>query len=252
MIPQQAFGNILLMSVLLQLMIDFVRAITSLVKPGGLKAVVAENLLLKQQLLLLNRPRKRGPNLSGLRRFILAALCQFIPRRRITRVAVALRPSTLLGLHRWFRNSKYRRLFSSKPRKKPGPKGPDPELVEVVLEFKRRNPRCGCRRIAQQIASIFGIDLDKDEVRRILAAHYQPTSGSDSPSWLTFLGHCQDSLWSLDSFQAESIILQTHWIMEVMDQYSRRIIGFAVQPIAVDGQSLCRMFNQIIAGTDLP
>lgn len=37
-----------------------------------------------------------------------------------------------------------------------------------------------------------------------------------------------------------------------MDQYSRRIIGFAVQPIAVDGPSLCRMFNQIIAGIPLP
>ena len=37
-----------------------------------------------------------------------------------------------------------------------------------------------------------------------------------------------------------------------MDQYSRRIIGFGVQAVAVDGVALCRMFNQAIAGQPLP
>jgi transposase InsO family protein len=36
--------------------------------------------------------------------------------------------------------------------------------------------------------------------------------------------------------------------MVVMDQFTRRIIGFAVQPGVVDGPGLCRMFNQVIAG----
>ena len=31
--------------------------------------------------------------------------------------------------------------------------------------------------------------------------------------------------------------------MVVMDQYSRRIIGFGVRPTNVDGPALCRMFN---------
>jgi transposase InsO family protein len=37
-----------------------------------------------------------------------------------------------------------------------------------------------------------------------------------------------------------------------MDQYSRRIIGFGVQALAVDGEALCRMFNQAIFGQALP
>lgn len=37
--------------------------------------------------------------------------------------------------------------------------------------------------------------------------------------------------------------------MVVMDQFTRRIIGFASQPGVVDGSALCRMFNQVIAGT---
>ena len=31
--------------------------------------------------------------------------------------------------------------------------------------------------------------------------------------------------------------------------FTRRIIGFAVQPGVVDGPALCCMFNQVIAGT---
>lgn len=47
---------------------------------------------------------------------------------------------------------KYRWLFLSKRWRRPGPKGPGPELINAIVEMKRRNPRFGCRRIAQQIA----------------------------------------------------------------------------------------------------
>jgi len=72
-------------------------------------------------------------------------------------------------------NRKYRLLFSSSSRRrKPGPKGPSAELIAVIVEMKRRNPRFGCVRIAQQIIHVFGITIDKDIVRRVLAKHYRP------------------------------------------------------------------------------
>jgi hypothetical protein len=45
-----------------------------------------------------------------------------------------------------------------------------------------------------------GIDVDKDIVRRVLA-HYRPEAGTDGPSWLSFIGHMKDSLWSVDLFR---------------------------------------------------
>jgi putative transposase len=98
------------------------------------------------------------------------------------------------------------------------------------------------------LAKTFGIDLDKDMVRRVLAAHYRPDRNDNGPSWLTFLAHSNDSLWSLDLFRTESILLRSHWVLVVMDQFTRQIIGFGVQVIAVDGLGLCHMFNQAIAG----
>ncbi len=61
-----------------------------------------------------------------------------------------------------------------------------------------------------------------------------------------------DSLWSIDLFRCESIILKSHWVLVVMDQFTRRIIGFGVQAGTVDGPSLCRMFNSAICGAGPP
>ena len=99
--------------------------------------------------------------------------------------------STLLRLHQALKNRKYRLLFSPKLREKPGPKGPSDEVIAAVVEMKQRNPTWGCPRIAQQIALAFGIPMNKDVVRRILAARYRPEPDS-GPSWLTFLGHAKE------------------------------------------------------------
>jgi transposase InsO family protein len=123
--------------------------------------------------------------------------------------------------------------------------------------MKRSNPRFGCPRIAQQINLAFGLDINKDVVRRILANHYRPDPGEYGPSWLTTLGHAKDSLWSIDLFRCESIgpafrLLKTNWVMVVMDQYTRRIIGFAVHRGTLDGAIICKMFNDAASGSNWP
>ena len=40
--------------------------------------------------------------------------------------------------------------------------------------------------------------------------------------------------------------------MVVMDQFTRRIIGFAVHAAVLDGPTVCRMFNSIIGGSKSP
>jgi putative transposase len=116
--------------------------------------------------------------------------------------------------------------------------------VAAVVDMKRRNPSWGCPRIAEQIALAFGISINKDVVRRIFAARYSAAPGSERPSWLAVLGHAKDSLWSLDLFRCESVVLRTHWVLVLMDQWTRRIVGFGVHPGVVDGVDLCRMFNR--------
>ena len=154
----------------------------------------------------------------------------------------------LFKFHKALVDRTYRLLFSSSGhRRKPGPKGPSAQLTAAMVEMKRRNPKSGCMRIAQQIANAFGVEIDKDVVRRVLAKHYRPDSGTDGPSWLSLIAQLKDSLWSID-LRCESILLRRHWILVVMDVFTRRVIGFGVEPAHIDGVSICRMFNRATAG----
>ena len=61
-------------------------------------------------------------------------------------------------------------------------------------------------KIALQISHTFGLDRDKDVVRRVLATHYRADgSGSSGPSWLSLIAQSKDSLWSVDLFRCESM-----------------------------------------------
>jgi putative transposase len=70
----------------------------------------------------------------------------------------------------------------------------------AIVEMKRRIPRFGCPRIAQQINLSFGLDLDKDTVQCVLAVHYKSDPGNRGPSWLTIIGPA-------------SRLLKSHWVM---------------------------------------
>jgi putative transposase len=122
---------------------------------------VAESVLLKHQLLVSRRARRRAPNLSSFDRFVFGLGSLFVPENRIPKLAVILKPRTLLRFHEALKKRKYRWLFSSGGHQRPGPKGPSQQLIDAIVEFKRRNPRIGCPRIAQEIARTFGIDIDK-------------------------------------------------------------------------------------------
>src|SRR5215831_20284127 len=126
--------------------------------PGGVRAVIAENLMLKQQLIVLRRGRRRAPSLTLSDRLLCGFGSLFLSPGRIRKVAIALRPSTLLAFHQALVRRKYCRLFSSSHcPKKPGPKGPSEPLIQAIVELKSRNPRFGCPRIARIILQTFGI-----------------------------------------------------------------------------------------------
>ena len=238
---------------LLILAIHLVVTVAKLLRSGGVRALAAESLLLKHQLLISNRSRHRAPNLTALDRLVLGLTTLFLKPGRIPKLSVVLSPATLFKFHKVLVDRKYRLLFSaSSPPRKPGPKGPSQALVAAIVEMKRRNPKFGYLRIAQQISHVFGVNLDKDSLRRVLEKHYRTSPSSDGPSWLSFIAQCKDSLWSMDLFRCESILLQSHWVMIVMDVFTRRLVGVGVASAPIDGMSVCRMFNHAVAAQPLP
>jgi putative transposase len=228
-------------------------AIARLRGPDGVRAVIAEHLLLKDQLMVLRRDRQRAPNLTHRDQLLCGFGSLFLRATRIPKVAIAFRPSTLLAFHQALVRRKYRLLFSARQRqKKPGPKGPNEALIRAIVELKSRNPRFGCPRIARIVAQTFGIDIDNNVVQRVLAKHYRPTPGGTGPSRLSFIGHATDSLWSVDLFHCESVVFRTYWVLVVMDQFTRRLVGVGVHCGSVTGADVCRMFNNAVHGQSVP
>jgi len=105
------------------LLVHLLTTVTKLLGPGGTKAVIAENLLLKQQLLVVTRSRRRAPNLSTPDQLLLGFSSLFLRPGRLTKVAVSIRPSTLLKFHQYFVRSKYRMLLSPKTKNETWSKG---------------------------------------------------------------------------------------------------------------------------------
>src|SRR5262249_24191790 len=92
---------------ILTLLLHTIVTIIRLAQPGGLRAVVAESVLMRHQVLILNRGRKRAPNLRSSDR-ITAGLCTLLMRpARVLRSAIVLKTSTLLHFHKVLIKQKY-------------------------------------------------------------------------------------------------------------------------------------------------
>ena len=83
------------MNGLLVLLVHLVAVPARLAGLGGVRELVAENLLMKRQLLMLSRSRRRAPNPTSVARFVLG-FCTLLVRPTIT----AYSPPTARIVHR--------------------------------------------------------------------------------------------------------------------------------------------------------
>ena len=77
---------------LLILAVHVLATIAKLMRPGGVRAVVAEFVMLKHQLVISRRARRRAPNLNSFDRFVFGLGSLFVPASRLPKLAVILKP----------------------------------------------------------------------------------------------------------------------------------------------------------------
>jgi putative transposase len=156
---------------------------------------------MKQQLIVLNRHRKRAPSLVTSDRLLFGLLAVLISERRLQKVAVIFKPATVLAFHKALLKRKYSRLYSNKTKRIPGRKPQDQALFDLVIEMKSRNPSFGYGRISMQIFEASSISISRFAVGRILRKNKHNLPSGDGPSWLTSFGHFKASLWSRGAVQ---------------------------------------------------
>ena len=131
-----------------ELLIHLIITLVRLMKPGGVKLVVADTLAIKHQLIVTNRRKKRSPKLKSSDRFVFGFLAIFIGENRLNKISVIFKPATILRFHKALVNKKYSCLYSNKIIRKPGRKCPDQALINIVTEMKEHNPSFGYLRIS--------------------------------------------------------------------------------------------------------
>ena len=92
------------MRIALILFLHLVVTMAKLMGPGGARGLLAETLAVKHQLIILNRSRKRAPNLTTWDRVFLGLLSLLVRPGRIGKIAVVVSTATLFKFHDTLKN----------------------------------------------------------------------------------------------------------------------------------------------------
>src|SRR5271170_6197823 len=98
------------MSLLFSLIAHLLVTLAKLARPGGLGAVAAESLAVKHQLLIMKRAQLRAPKLTPWDRLVPGVSAFLVSPKRLSKMAVILKPATLLYFHRALVKRKYHLL----------------------------------------------------------------------------------------------------------------------------------------------
>jgi hypothetical protein len=131
------------MKLLFPLLGHLLVTLARLTSPGGVRAVVAQSLAVKHQLLIMKRSQRRAPDLTALDRLMLGFYTLLVSPKRVRKMAVITKPSTLLRLHRVLVKHKYHLLYGSQRTRRPGPKGRSSELIAAVHRDEKAQPTNG-------------------------------------------------------------------------------------------------------------
>ena len=179
--------------------------------------LVAENLALRQQLLVLRRGRPR-PSLRNGDRLFWLALRRVWPDWRSSLLLV--QPETVI---RWHRRA-WRRWWTWKSRKKGGRPSIAAEVFALIRRMASENRTWGAPRIRDELALLGHV------VAASTVASYMPRPQRRPPSqtWRTFLANHMDVTAACDFFVVPTITFRLLFVFVVLSHDRRRILHFNV------------------------
>ena len=189
---------------------------------------IAEILILRHQLAVLQRRQPRRPNLNWADRALLATLLGVIPKARRRGLRLLVTPDTIL---RWHRDIVRRRAAKS-VRGKTGRPVTRRNIRALVLRLARENPEWGYRRIHGELAGL-GLKVAASTVWEILKkAGIDPAPRRSGPAWSQFLRSQAEAILACDFFTADLLDGTQAYVLAVIEHASRRIriLGVTLHP----------------------
>jgi transposase InsO family protein len=189
-----------------------------------------EILALRHQLLVLQRQVGK-PAFTDTDRLILAGLLHHLPREKLRRLVLLVRPDTIVRWHRDLLTRRHAATCAPKRRGRP----PTIRSIRVlVLRLARENSSWGYRRIHGELAAL-GIKVAASTVWEILKEHgIPPVPERQGTTWAAFLRGQADALLACDCFETRTLTGARLYVFAVIEHATRRIriLGVTAHPTA--------------------
>ena len=182
-----------------------------------------ENLLLRQQLIVLRRQRPRRVRMLNIDRLLFVWLYRLYPS--LLDAIVIVQPETVIGWHR----RGFRAYWRWKSRNVGGRPRIDAELRALIRRMNRENPLWGAPRIHGELLML-GIEVAESTVSRYMVRRRRPPS----QGWKTFLRNHVAGIASLDLFVVRTISFKLLYGLVILRHTRRQLVTIAVTADATD------------------
>jgi putative transposase len=185
------------------------------------RELIAENMFLRQQLIVLERQVGR-PQLTQRDRQKLVLLAG---RIRGWREALKIvKPDTLLGWHR----QGFKLYWRRKSQRKTGRPPTSPEVIALIEEMAINNRTWRAGRIKGELLKL-GIKIDKNTVKKYMArARKGLPPQKRGQTWATFLKNHAGETWACDFLQTYDLFFRVVFVYFVVELESRRVVHYGI------------------------
>jgi transposase InsO family protein len=184
------------------------------------QALLVENALLRQQLLVLERQLKR-PKLNWWDRAVMVMLASRLASWQDALLIV--KPDTVLRWHRdlfrwlWRRKSQVKARLGRPPLAR--------EKVALIRRLAKENIAWGSERIRGELLKL-GLPVAKATIQKYLKG--RRAAGPGSQTWRTFLHNHASAIWACDFVQLHDFWFRTLFVFVIIELASRRVVHIAV------------------------
>src|ERR1700686_1021693 len=177
----------------------------------------AENLLLRQQLVVLRPKSPTRVRLCNIDRLLLVWLYRLYPS--LLDAIIIVQPETVL---RWHRRG-VRAYWRWKSRHVGGRPRIDTEIRALIRRMSRENPLCGAPRIHGELLML-GIEAAESTVGRYMVRRRRPPS----QGWKTFMRNHAAGIASLDLFVVRTISFKLLYGLVILRHARKRLVAISV------------------------
>jgi transposase InsO family protein len=186
---------------------------------GSRASLVAENLCLRQQLLVLQRRHPRPRLTDADRRFWILASRWFCGWRE---TLLIVRPDTVIGWHRKGWRAYWR--WRSRAPANSGRRPIRDEVRSLIRRLASENILWGQRRIQAELARL-GFKVSARTVAKYMRL---PRDREPSPGWRTFVERHAAEIWACDFFCVQTLWFRTLHAFFVVSHANREVLHVEV------------------------